>query len=45
MSKIYADLVRQSSPVIEVGPSKDVSILVTEGVWLVIKDYVTDELH
>lgn len=43
LSKIYAELVRQSSPVIEVGPSKAVSVLVTEGVWLEVKDYATEE--
>ncbi len=43
LSKIYAELVRQSSPVIEVGPSKAVSVLVTEGVWLEVKDYATDD--
>ncbi len=39
LSKIYADLVRQSAPVIEIGPSKDVSILITQGVWLEVTDY------
>jgi conjugal transfer pilus assembly protein TraB len=43
LSRIYAELVRQSSPVIEVGPSKAVSVLVTEGVWLEVNDYATDE--
>jgi len=43
LSKIYAELVRQSSPVIEVGPSKAVSVLVTEGVWLEVKDYAPDD--
>lgn len=43
LSKIYAELVRQSSPVIEVGPSKAVSVLVTEGVWLEVQDYATEE--
>lgn len=39
LSKIYAELVRQSAPVIEIGPSKDVSVLLTQGVWLEVKDY------
>jgi conjugal transfer pilus assembly protein TraB len=43
LSKIYAELVRQSSPVIEVGPSKSVSVLITEGVWLEVKDYATED--
>jgi conjugal transfer pilus assembly protein TraB len=43
LSRIYAELVRQSSPVIEVGPSKAVSVLVTEGVWLEVNDYATDD--
>lgn len=38
-AKIIADLVRQQSPVIEVGPSKDVTVVVTEGVWLELKAY------
>jgi conjugal transfer pilus assembly protein TraB len=42
LSKIYADLVRQSAPVIEVGPGKDVTILVTEGVQLEVKDYASE---
>jgi conjugal transfer pilus assembly protein TraB len=44
LSKIYAELVRQSSPVIEVGPSKAVSVLVTEGVWLEVSDYAPDAI-
>src|SRR5690606_29848560 len=43
LSKIYAELVRQSSPVIEVGPSKNVSILITEGVTLHVQEVATDE--
>jgi conjugal transfer pilus assembly protein TraB len=39
LSKIYAELVRQSAPVIEIGPSKDVSVLLTQGVWLEVKEY------
>jgi len=38
-ARIIADLVRQQSPVIEVGPSKDVTVVVTEGAWLEVKDY------
>lgn len=37
-ARIIAELVRQQSPVIEVGPSKDVTVVVTEGVWLEVKD-------
>jgi conjugal transfer pilus assembly protein TraB len=39
ISKVYLDLVRQSAPVLEVGPSKDVTVVVTEGVWLEVKGY------
>jgi len=42
MAKVYLDLVRQSAPVIEVGPSKDVAVLITEGVWLEVKSYETN---
>lgn len=35
--KIIADLVRQQAPVIEVGPSKDVTIVLTQGAWLDLK--------
>ena len=38
-AKIIADLVRQQAPVIEVGPGKDVTVIVTEGTWLEVKDY------
>ncbi len=38
-SRIIAELVRQQAPVIEVGPSKDVTVVVTEGAWLELKDY------
>ena len=38
LTRIYADLVRQSSPVVEVGPSKDITVVVTEGVWIEVKD-------
>ena len=34
LTRIYADLVRQSSPVVEVGPSKEVTVVVTEGAWI-----------
>lgn len=37
-ARIIADLVRQQTPVIEVGPAKDVTVVVTEGAWLEIKD-------
>ncbi len=36
LTRIYADLVRQSSPVVEVGPSKEVTVVVTEGAWIEI---------
>ncbi len=38
-SRIIAELVRQQSPVIEVGPAKDVTVVVTEGAWLELKNY------
>ena len=38
LTRIYADLVRQSSPIVEVGPSKDITVVVTEGVWIEVKD-------
>lgn len=34
---IVLDYIRQSAPVIEVGPLKDVTIVIQEGVWLEIK--------
>lgn len=34
LTRIYADSVRQSSPVVEVGLSKEVTVVVTEGVWI-----------
>lgn len=37
--KVFLDLVRQSSPVIEVGPAKEATIVITEGVNLEIRDY------
>lgn len=39
LTRVYVDLVRQSSPVIEVGPGKDVTVIITQGVWLEVKDY------
>jgi conjugal transfer pilus assembly protein TraB len=39
LSKIYADLVRQSAPVVEVGPGKDVAAFLTQGVWLEVQEY------
>ena len=35
--RIIADLVRQQAPVLEVGPTKDVTVVLTQGVWLEIK--------
>lgn len=37
LAKIYADLVKQAAPVLETGPTKDVTVVVTEGTWLEIK--------
>ena len=37
--RIIADLVRQQAPVLEVGPTKDVTVVLTEGVWLDIKSF------
>lgn len=44
LTKIYAELVRQSSPVIEVGPSKEISVLVTEGAWLHVQEVESNEI-
>lgn len=38
LSKVFLDLVKQSSPVIEVGPAKNVTLSLTEGVYLDIRD-------
>jgi conjugal transfer pilus assembly protein TraB len=38
LSKVFLDLVKQSSPVIEVGPAKKVTLSLTEGVYLDIRD-------
>lgn len=37
-SRIIAELVRQQSPVIEMGAGKDVTVVLTEGAWLEVKD-------
>ena len=34
---IILDYIRQSAPVVEVGPMKDVTVVIQEGVWLQIK--------
>ena len=34
---IIIDYIRQSAPVVEVGPMKDVTVVIQEGVWLKIK--------
>jgi len=39
MRKVFLDLVRQSGPVIEIGPAKECTIILTEGVNLEIRDY------
>lgn len=39
ISKVYLELVRQASPVIEIGPTKEAAVLITKGVWLEIQDY------
>jgi len=38
LKKFYLDLAKQSSPVIEVGPAKKITVVVTEGVWLEIRE-------
>lgn len=38
LKKFYLDLAKQASPVIEVGPAKKVTVVVTEGVWLEIRE-------
>lgn len=42
LTRVYVDLVRQSSPVIEVGPGKAVTVFVTQGTWLEVKDYESE---
>ncbi len=45
-ARIISDLVRQQAPVLETGPGKAVTVVLTEGVWLEIKDFqegVSDE--
>lgn len=37
--KVYLDLVRQSAPVLEIGPTKKVTVVITEGVNLEIRGY------
>ncbi len=39
MRKVFLDLVKQAAPVIEVGPTKECTIVLTEGVNLEIRDY------
>lgn len=36
--QMFLDLAKQASPIIEVGPAKSVTAVVTEGVWLEIKE-------
>lgn len=43
LSSVYLDLVRQSAPVIEIGPTKEVTAMIIEGVKLEIKDYETKD--
>lgn len=38
LEKLYLDLARQATPIIEVGATKTVTLVVTEGVDLIIKD-------
>ena len=42
LTRVYVDLVRQSSPVIEVGPGKSVTVFITQGTWLEVKDYESE---
>jgi len=45
--RVYLDLVRQSAPVIEIGPTKKVTVMITEGVNLDIRnpdDFNTNEV-
>lgn len=39
LTKMFADLARQAAPVLEMGPTKDVTVFITQGVWLEVKDY------
>jgi len=38
LRKFYLDMAKQSSPVIEVGPAKKVTVVITEGIWLEIRE-------
>ena len=38
LRKVFLDLVKQSSPIIEVGPAKKITLALTEGVYLHIRD-------
>ena len=39
LTKIYTELARQQAPVLELGPSKEVFVFLTEGVWLEVRHY------
>lgn len=41
--EIITDYIKQSGPVIEMGPLKDATIFIQKGVWLNIKERETDE--
>jgi len=43
IQKFYMDLVKQTTPVIEIGATKKCSVVLTEGVYLEIKDVNNDE--
>jgi len=44
-SEIIADLVRQQAPVLEMGSGKEVTVVLTKGVWLKIRPYRVRKEH
>ena len=43
LKKIFIDLIKQSAPILETGPGKEVTVVITEGVNIDIKEYDVDE--
>lgn len=39
--QFYMDLARQTIPVVEILPTRNVTVVISEGVWLELKDYET----
>lgn len=44
-SRILSDLIRQQAPVLEMGADKEVTIVITEGVWLNVQDHLTHKIN